>query len=201
MASRGEGVYVRRWLHRLCVSPFEHNYVTVGTCEVREGTRGKINVEKTECLWFSSWGGGVPLLRPFNWSDWPIRILGIWFDPDLQQERNWSEVQVKVSLVEVYTVYIFSLILYRLFVLHLPMDWGLALELSLFSFLLKGRKLMVCKHVCCQRPCNGGLGIPDLTSYCCRELKETAENAFYDCERVRPLWDYVWEVSIQIDLK
>ena len=27
-----------------------------------------------------------------HWSDVPIRILGVWFGPSLQLERNWLEV-------------------------------------------------------------------------------------------------------------
>ena len=39
--------------------------------------------------------GGV-LLGPFSWTDGPCKIFGVWFTPDLQLEKNWSEVLEKV---------------------------------------------------------------------------------------------------------
>ena len=65
--------------------------------------------------------------KPFCWSYGPNRILGVWFGPDLQLERNWPEVQAKVNAqvgtwlsrrlslkarVGACTVYVFPLILY-----------------------------------------------------------------------------------------
>ena len=41
------------------------------------------------------WGVHLPV--PFRWSDRPISILGAWFGPGLQLERNWSEVLAKVE--------------------------------------------------------------------------------------------------------
>ena len=46
-------------------------------------------------LRLSAWRGSNTLPGPFRWSDGPIRIL--WFGPNLQLERNWSEVQTKVN--------------------------------------------------------------------------------------------------------
>ena len=41
--------------------------------------------------------GSNTLPGTFRWSDGPVRILGVWFGPDLQLERNWSEVQAMVN--------------------------------------------------------------------------------------------------------
>ena len=52
----------------------------------------KVNFDKSEGLQLGAWRGSNTLPGPFCWSDGPIRILGVWFGPDLQLERNWSEV-------------------------------------------------------------------------------------------------------------
>ena len=80
-------------------------------------------------------GGSNTLPGPFCWSDGPIRLLEVWFGPDLQLERNWSEVHAKVNArvgiwlsrrlslkgrAEACATYVFPLILYRLAVLPLP---------------------------------------------------------------------------------
>ena len=57
----------------------------------------KVNFDKSEGLRLSAWRSSNTLPGPFRWSDGPIRILGMWFEPDLQLERNWSEVQTKVN--------------------------------------------------------------------------------------------------------
>ena len=90
--------------------------------------------------------GSNTLPGPFRWSDGPIRILGVWFGPDLQLERNWSEVHAKVNAqvgiwlsrrlslkgrAEACAAYVFPLILYRLAVLPLPKAHWLALQRSL----------------------------------------------------------------------
>ena len=56
------------------------------------------------------------------------------------------------------------LILYQLSVLPLPGARLLALERDLFRFLWKGRRSMVRRHICSQRPCNGGIGMLNLTA-------------------------------------
>ena len=124
----------------------------------------KVNFDKSQGLCLD---GGVPLPAPFRWSNGPVRVLGVWFGPGLQLERNWLEVQAKVEVqvvawlrrrlslkgrVEVCAAYIFPLILYRLSVLPLPEDHRVALEQSLFKFLWKGRSLLVLRQVCYQRP-------------------------------------------------
>ena len=52
-----------------------------------QGAWAKINFDKGEGLRLE---GGVSMLGPF-------RILGVWFGPGIQLERNWSEVQAKVD--------------------------------------------------------------------------------------------------------
>ena len=45
-------------------------------------------INKSEGLRLGAWMGGVPLPGLFCWSDGPIRILGLWFGPGFQLERN-----------------------------------------------------------------------------------------------------------------
>ena len=68
---------------------------TVGEYERIAGA--KVNFDKSEGLRLGAWRGSNTLPWPFRWSNGPIRILGVWFRPDLQLERNWSEVQTKVN--------------------------------------------------------------------------------------------------------
>ena len=110
----------------------------------------KINFDKSEGLRLGAWRSGAPLPRPRCWIDRPICILGVWFGPGLQLNRNWSKVQAKVKVpvgtwlrrrlslkvrVEVCTVYIFLLILYHLSVLPLPWEHRVALKQSLSKLL------------------------------------------------------------------
>ena len=57
----------------------------------------KVNFDKSEGLRLGDWRGSNTLPGPFRWSDGSVCILGVWFGPDLQLERNWSEVQSKVN--------------------------------------------------------------------------------------------------------
>ena len=57
----------------------------------------KVNFDKSEGLRLGAWRGSNTLPGPFRWSDGPVRILGVWFGPGLQLERNWSEIQAKVN--------------------------------------------------------------------------------------------------------
>ena len=140
----------------------------------------KVNFDKSEGLRLGAWRGSNTLPGPFRWNDGPIRILEVWFGPDLQLERNWSEVQAKVNVqvgiwlsrrlslkgrAEACAVYVFSLILYRLAVLPLPKAHRLALQRSLSRLLWGGARPMVRRQVCIQRTRNGGLGMPDLESH------------------------------------
>ena len=110
----------------------------------------------------------------------PSASLGVWFGPGLQLERNWlgvrakEEAQVVVWLqrrlslkgrAEVCAVYITLLILYRLSVRPLPRDHRVALQRSLSKEVWKGRSPLVHGQVCCQRPHDRGLGMPDLESH------------------------------------
>ena len=140
----------------------------------------KVNFDKSEGLRLGAWRGSNTLPGPFRWSDGPIRILGVWFGPDLQLVRNWSEVHAKVNAqvgiwlsrrlslkgrAEACAVYVFPLILYRLAVLPLPKAHRLALQRSLSRLLWGGARPMVRRQVCIQRIRNGGLGKPDLESH------------------------------------
>ena len=57
----------------------------------------KVNFDKSEGLQLGAWRGSNTLPGPFRWSDGLVCILGVWFGPDLQLERNWSEVHAKVN--------------------------------------------------------------------------------------------------------
>ena len=118
----------------------------------------KVNFNKSEGLRIGAWRGSNTLLGPFRWSDGPIRILGVWFGPDLQLERNWSEVHAKVGIwlsrrlslkgrAEACAAYVFPLILYRLAVLPLPKARRLALQRSLYRLLWGGARPMVRRQV------------------------------------------------------
>ena len=140
----------------------------------------KVNFDKSKGLRLGAWRGSNTLSGPFRWSNGPVRILGVWFGPDLQLERNWPEVQTKVNAqvgiwlsrrlslkgrVEVCATYVLPQILYRLAVLPLPKARRLALQQPLSRLLWGGARPMVRRQVCIQRTRNGGLGMPDLESH------------------------------------
>ena len=140
----------------------------------------KVSFDKSEGLPLGACRGIDTLLGPFRWSDGHVRILRVWFGPDLQLERNWSEVQAKVNAqvgiwlsrrlslkgrAEACSVHVFPLILYRLAVLPLPKARRLALQRSLSRLLWGGARPMVRRQVCIQRIRNGGLRMPDLESH------------------------------------
>ena len=140
----------------------------------------KVNFDKSEVLRLGAWTGSNTLPRPFRWSDGPVRILAVWFGPDLQLERNRSEIQAKVDAqvgiwlsrrlslkgtAEASAAYVFPLILYRLAVLPLPKARRLALQRSLSRLVWGGARPMGRRQVCIQRTLNGGLGMPDLESH------------------------------------
>ena len=134
----------------------------------------KVNFDKSEGLGLGAWRGSNTLPGPFRWNDGPIRILGVWFGPDLQLERNWSEVHAKVNAqvgtwlsrrlslkgrAEACAAYVFTLILYRLAVLPLP-------KAHLFcAARFCAARPMVRRQVFFQRTRNGSLGMPDLESH------------------------------------
>ena len=158
--------------------------------------------DKSEGLRLGAWRGSNTLPGPFRWSDGPVRILGVWFGPGLQLERNWSEIQAKVNAqvgiwlsrrlslkgrAEACAVYVFPLILYRLAVLPLPKVNRLALQRSLSRLLWGGARPMVRRQVCIQRTRNGGLGMPDLESHWLAERLAYLGRAL--------TWDAVWRLK------
>lgn len=46
-------------------------------------------------LWLDLWKGS-PLLGSFSWTDGLCKILSIWFNPNLQLEKNWLKVLEKI---------------------------------------------------------------------------------------------------------
>ena len=157
----------------------------------------KVNFDKSEGLRLCAWTGSNTLPWPFRWSDGPVCILGVWFGPDLQLERNWSEVHAKVNAqvgiwlsrrlslkgrAEACAVYVFPLILYRLAVLPLPKARRLALQQYLSRLLCGGARPMVRRQVCIQRRRNGGLSMPDLESHW------LAERLAYLGRSLTPVW-------------
>ena len=154
--------------------------VKAAVVEYERIARSKVNFDKSEGLRLGAWRGSNTLPGPFRWSDGPIRILGVWFGPDLQLERNWSEVHAKVNAqvgiwlsrrlflkgrAEACAAYVFPLILYRLAVLPLPKAHRLALQRSLSRLVWGGARPMVRRQVFIQRTRNWGLGMPDLESH------------------------------------
>ena len=120
-------------------------------------TGAKINREKSVGLRLGSWKG-CALPGPFIWKDGPCKILGVWFGPDLQLEKNWSEVLNKVvaatelwlcrrlslkGRAEVCSSHIYSLAVYRLSVLPIPPTILFKLERILFQFLWAKRHPLV----------------------------------------------------------
>ena len=110
----------------------------------------KVNFHKSEGLLLGAWRGSNTFPGPFRWSGGPIRILGVWFGPDVLLERNWSIVHAKVNAqvgiwlsrrlslkgrAEGCAAYVFPLIFYRLAVLPLPKAHRLALQRSLSRLL------------------------------------------------------------------
>ena len=64
--------------------------VKKGVGEYERIAGAKVNFDKSEGLRLGAWRGSDTRPGPFRWSDGPVRILGVWFRPDLQLERNWS---------------------------------------------------------------------------------------------------------------
>ena len=165
-------VFVSRRLDREAVKEAVVEYERIA--------RAKVNFDKSEGLRLGAWRSSNILPGPFHWSDGPIHILGVWFGPDPQLERNWSEVHAQVNAqVGIWlsrrlflkgravacAVHVFPSILYRLAVLPLPKAHQLALQRSLFRSLWGGARPMVRRQVCIQRTRNRGLGMPDLESH------------------------------------
>ena len=140
-------------------------------------TGAVFNRSKSVGLRLGAWTGVNSLPGIFSWTDGPVRILGVWFGPGLQLEKNWSEVQIKVESAvktwvrrklslkgraEACATYVFPLILYRLSVLPLPARRLTRLQGHLDSLLWDEGKHYVCREVCVQSAGEGGLGQPSL---------------------------------------
>ena len=112
-------------------------------------TRAKINREKSVGLRLGSLKS-CALPCPFIWKDGPCKILGVGFGPDLQLEKNWSEVLEKViaatelwlrrqlslkGRAEVCCSHTYSLVVYRLSVLPIPATILFKLERIFFQFI------------------------------------------------------------------
>ena len=100
-----------------------------------------------------------------------------WFGPDLQLEKNWSEVLEEVvaatelwlrrrlslkGRAEVCCSHIYSLAVYRLSVLPIPATILFKLERILFQFLWAKRHPLVRWEICYLHPSEGGLGVPNV---------------------------------------
>ena len=114
--------------------------------EYEQTAGAKVNFDKSEG--FQLGGVVIPFQGPST-----VCILGVWFEPDLRLERNWSEVQAKVNAqvgiwlsrrlslkgrVEACAMYVFPLILYQLAVLLLPKTHQLVLQQFLSRLLWEG---------------------------------------------------------------
>ena len=69
---------------------FDIKAVKKAVARYEQIARARINFDKSEGLRLGAWRGDVPLSETFYRSDGPIRILGEWFRPGFQLERNWS---------------------------------------------------------------------------------------------------------------
>ena len=145
-------------------------------------TGAQINREKSHGLLLGKWrGGGVPLPSSFNWTDGPIKILGIWVGPDLQHDKNWLEVLAKVKAAcrgwlnrrlslrgraEACFKHVFPLILYKLSVIPCSKEVITAFE-QLLSLILwkKVRRVRANRATCHQRLIHGGLGMPSVQAH------------------------------------
>ena len=81
---------------------------------------------------------------------------------DAQEETGLPKRLSLKGRAMVCTVYIFSLILYRLAVLPLPKA---SASMILYQITLRRPRAMVHRQVCIQRTRNGGLGMPDLKTH------------------------------------
>ena len=108
------------------------------------------------------------------WKDGPCKILGVWFGPNLQLEKNWSEVLEKVEAAtelwlrrrlslkgraEVCSSHIYSLAVYRLSVLPIPPTILFKLERILFQFVWAKRFPLVRREIYYLHPSEGGVGV------------------------------------------
>ena len=169
--------------------------------------RAKVNFDKSEGLQLGAWTGSDTLPGPFHWSDGPIRILGVWFEPHLQLERNCLEVQANAlcNLLGFSDLSQSRKELYRELVvgcasdpLSEPHDWTAEEVRSHWSSRSPGLHGTRCPLL----GLNFRAGLADMLdcARCGSGLEETDEHAFYYCEWVRPFWDHVGEWTARIVL-
>ena len=97
-----------------------------------------------------------------RWTEGPVKLLGVWFGPDLQVEKNWDEVASRVASLthkwaerklslkgraEVANTYIASVVYYRLSVVPCPRKQLTRLERELFRSLWMGQVPLVRKSI------------------------------------------------------
>ena len=146
----------------------------IGRYEVVTGA--KINREKSVGLQLGLWKG-CALSGPFSWKDGPCKILGICFSPNLQLEKNLSEVLEKVvpatelwlrrqlslkGWAEVCEPHTYPQAFYRFSVLPIPCTILFKLERILFQFIWAKRAPLVRREICHLYPSEGGLGMPHI---------------------------------------
>ena len=105
--------------------------------EYQQVTGACINRDKSVGLQLGNWRGRpTPASGEFcRWTEGPVKLLGVWFGPDLQVDRNWDEVASRVASLtqkwaerklslkgraEVANAYIASVVYYRLTVVPCP---------------------------------------------------------------------------------
>ena len=84
-----------------------------------------------------------------------------------------------------------------------PLSLELGARIKLLEQLRVLAHLATCTNALPLRDLNYKAGQADMPDYprCSSGLEETAEHAFYYCERVRPFWDHVGEWTARIEPK
>ena len=205
--SKSEGLHECRLYHSLRVPLLGHKSCREGCHKVQTDCRCQNQFRKEQrsavrCL--KRWNS---LPGPFHWSDRPIcifagvararspttaKFVGV---PGKGKEHVGTWLQRCLSLrgrAEACDVYVFPLILYRLSVLPLPKGPQVALQRSFSKMLWRGRKPWVRRQICCQRPCNRGLGMPNLVSHWLAERLVFLGRSL--------TWDTVWERKVNLTL-
>ena len=145
-------------------------------------TGAQINRDKSHGLRLGRWRrDNVRLPNAFDWTDGPIKILGIWVGPDVQHDKNWTETLARViaaargwsnrrlslkGRAEACIQHVFPIILYKLSVLPCSKKIVLAFE-NLLASILWGyvKRYRTSRDICHQRLIHGGLGTPSIQSH------------------------------------
>ena len=85
--SYGKSFRVRWWHHSLCIPPSGYKGCERGVVEYERIAGAKVNFDKSEGLQLGAWWASNTLPGPFRVKWWTVRILGVWFGPDLQLGR------------------------------------------------------------------------------------------------------------------